>query len=406
VGVLKTYRSLLSIPHARAFVIAGFVARLSISMRALGAVLMVSQLTGSYGLAGAVAAAALLGEAFAAPRLGRLVDRYGQRRTLLVCLAVHCAGTLALVISAQFGAPSWVLMATAALSGASALQVGSLVRARWSAIVGGSPALETAFALESTLDELIFVLGPALVTALALGVAPGAGLLGALALTIVGSLALALQRRTEPTPAGMRDRSEGSAIGNQGLRVLVATFVAAGAIFGTLDVAMVAFAEQVGSPGAAGPLLALVAAGSLFAGLTYGTRSWRWPLDKRFVASVVVLWGGTVPLTLAPSVALMAPAAALAGVAIAPTLIAGFTLVQRLVASGELTEGLNWTITALGTGAAIGAWTAGLIADSAGGQAAFLVAVIAGGAAVMVATCGRGKLLLRRDEHEGPVQKL
>jgi MFS family permease len=403
--VLKTYRSLLSIPHARAFVIAGFVARLSISMRALGAVLMVSQLTGSYGLAGAVAAAALLGEAFAAPRLGRLVDRYGQRRTLLVCLVVHAAGTLALVISAQIAARSWVLLATAALSGASALQVGSLVRARWSALVGGSPALEPAFALESTLDELIFVLGPALVTALALGLAPGAGLLGALALTIVGSLALALQRRTEPTPAGVRDRSEGSAIGTPGLRVLVATFVAAGTIFGTLDVAMVAFAEQVGSPGAAGPLLALVAAGSLLAGLAYGTRSWRWPLDKRFVASVVVLWGGTVPLTLAPSVALMAPAATLAGVAIAPTLIAGFTLVQSLVASGKLTEGLNWTITALGTGAALGAWTAGLISDSAGGQAAFLVAVIAGGAAVMVAMCGRGKLLLRRDEREGPVQK-
>jgi MFS family permease len=403
--VLKTYRSLLSIPYARAFVMAGFVARLSISMRALGAVLMVSQLTGSYGLAGAVAAAALLGEAVAAPRLGRLVDRYGQRRTLLVCLAVHSTGTLALVFSAQIAAPSWVLLATAALSGAAALQVGSLVRARWSALVGGSPALEPAFALESTLDELIFVMGPALVTALALGVAPGAGLLGALALTIVGSLALALQRRTEPTPAGVRDRSEGSAIGNQGLRVLVATFVAAGAIFGTLDVAMVAFAEQVGSPVAAGPLLALVAAGSLFAGLAYGTRNWRWPLGKRFVASVVVLWGGTVPLTLAPSVALMAPAAALAGVAIAPTLIAGFTLVQRLVASGELTEGLNWTITALGTGAAIGAWTAGLIADSAGGQVAFLVGVIAGGAAVMVATCGRGKLLVRRDEYEGPVQK-
>jgi MFS family permease len=395
VGVLKTYRSLLSIPHARAFVIAGFVARLSISMRALGAVLMVSQLTGSYGLAGAVAAAALLGEAVAAPRLGRLVDRYGQRRMLLVCLAVHSAGTLALVISAQFAAPSWVLLATAALSGAAALQVGSLVRARWSALVGGSPALEPAFALESTLDEFIFVMGPALVTALALGVAPGAGLLGALALTIVGSLALALQHRTEPTPAGVRDRSEGSAIGSQGLRVLVATFVAAGAIFGTLDVAMVAFAEQVDSPGAAGPLLALVAAGSLFAGLAYGTRSWRWPLGKRFVASVVVLWGGTVPLTLAPSVALMAPAATLAGVAIAPTLIAGFTLVQRLVASGELTEGLNWTITALGTGAAIGAWTAGLIADSAGGQAAFLVSVVAGGAAVVVAACGRDKLLTR-----------
>jgi nitrate/nitrite transporter NarK len=111
------------------------------------------------------------------------VDRYGQRRTLLVSLAVHSAGTLALVISTQLSAPNWILLATTALSGA-ALQVGSLVRARWSALVGGSPALEAAFALESTLDELIFVLGPALVTGLALGVAPGAGLLGALVLEV------------------------------------------------------------------------------------------------------------------------------------------------------------------------------------------------------------------------------
>jgi len=393
--MLKTYRSLLSIPHARAFVLAGFVARLSISMRALGAVLMVSELTGSYGLAGAVAAAALLGEAVAAPRLGRLVDRYGQRRVLLLSLAVHSAGTLALVISAHLSAPDWMLLATAALSGAAALQVGSLVRARWSALVRDSPALEAAFALESTLDELIFVLGPALVTALALGVAPGAGLLGALVLTTVGSLALGLQRLTEPAPAGVRDLSERSAIRTPGLRVLVATFVAAGAIFGTLDVAMVAFTGQVGAPAAAGPLLALVALGSLLAGLTYGARSWRWPLDKRFVASVVVLWGGTVPLVFVPSVALMAPAATLAGVAIAPTLIAGFTLVQKLVPSGALTEGLNWMITALGVGAAIGAWTAGLIADSAGGATAFLIAVVAGGAAVIVAACGRSRLLTR-----------
>ena len=401
--MLETYRSLLSVPHARAFVLAGFVARLSISMRALGSVLMVSELTGSYGLAGAVAASALLAEAVAAPRLGRSVDRYGQRRVLLISLAVHSVGTLALVLSAQLSAPGWTLFAAAALSGAAALPVGSLVRARWSALVGGSSSLEAAFALESTLDELVFVLGPILVTALALGVAPGAGLLGALLLTVTGSLALALQRRTEPAPAGVR-RSHMPAIRTPGLRVVVATFIATGAIFGVLDVAMVAFAGQAGSPGAAGTLLALVAAGSLLAGLGYGARSWRWSLDKRFVASVVVLWAGTLPLVLAPSVAVMAPAAALAGVAVAPTLIAGFTLVQKLVPAGALTEGLNWTITALGVGAAIGAWTAGLIADSAGGRTAFLAAVIAGGAAVVVAACGRSRLRVGQAGREETIQ--
>ena len=126
--------------------------------------------------------------------------------------------------------------------------------------------------------------------------------------------------------------------------------------------------------------------------MAYGARSWRWSLDRRFVASVVVLWAGTLPLVLAPSVALMAPAAALAGVAIAPTLIAGFTLVQKLVPSEALTEGLNWTITALGVGAAAGAWTAGLIADSAGGRTAFLVAVVAGAVASIVAARGRSSL--------------
>jgi hypothetical protein len=88
----------------------------------------------------------------------------------------------------------------------------------------------------------------------------------------------------------------------------------------------------------------------------------------------------------------MVPAAAFAGVAIAPTLIAGFTLVQKLVPTGALTEGLNWTITALGVGAAGGAWTAGLIADTVGGNTAFLVAVIAGGVAVAVAAYGRSRL--------------
>jgi hypothetical protein len=148
------------------------------------------------------------------------------------------AGMLALMILAG-------LMTSVALSGGAALQVGSLVRARWSALVGDSPALEAAFALESILDELIFVLGPAPVTALALGVAPGAGLLGALVLTTVGSFALALQRRTEPAPAGVRDLSGRSAISTPGLRVPVATFVAVGAIFGTLDVAMVSFTGQI-----------------------------------------------------------------------------------------------------------------------------------------------------------------
>ena len=112
---------------------------------------------------------------------------------------------------------------------------------------------------------------------------------------------------------------------------------------------------------------------------------------ERLILRLVGLWAGTALLVLAPTVVVMAPVAALAGAAIAPTLIAGFVLVQRLVPSDALTEGLNWTITGLGVGAAVGEWSAGLIA-AAGGSAAILVTTAAGGVAVLVAARGRGRL--------------
>ena len=113
---------------------------------------------------------------------------------------------------------------------------------------------------------------------------------------------------------------------------------------------------------------------------------------ERLILRLVGLWAGTAMLVLAPTVVVMAPVAALAGAATAPTLIAGFVLVQRLVPSDALTEGLNWTITGLGVGAAVGAWSAGLIAAAAGGSAAILVTTAAGGVAVLVAARGRGRL--------------
>jgi MFS family permease len=393
--VSGSYRSLLAIPHSRAFVLAGFVGRLPMAMRDLGCVLMISELTGSYWLAGATTGTLTLAQAAASPRLGRLVDRHGQRRVLLACLAIHAVGTLVLVASAQFSAPAWILLASAALAGAATLPVGSLVRSRWSALVGDSPDLEKAYALESSLDEAIYVLGPLIVTGLVVGVVPSAGLLGALVLTASGSLTLVAQRRTEPAVTAEQDRTDGRVIRVPGLLVLVATLVAVGAIFGAVDVAMVAFAEEAGSSGAVGPLLALYAAGSLVAGLAYGARSWRTPLHRRFLVSLAGLFGGTGLIALAHSVPLMALAVTVAGVAIAPTLIAGFRLAQKLAPPSALTEGLNWVSTALTVGGATGYWSAGLVADQAGGRMAFLVAVIAGGTAMLVASRWRNRLLVR-----------
>ena len=362
------------------------------SMRGLGCVLMLVALTGSYALAGAVAATLTLSQALTGPWLGRLADRRGQRRLLILSLAAHSAGILLLVLAAQVSAPAWTLFPAAGLAGAAVLPVGSLVRARWAGLVGGTPALDTAFALESVVDEAVFVVGPVLVTVLAVGVAPAAGLLGPLVFVVVGSIFLAVQGNTEPETSA-RSRSAGGLAGlSPGILVLIFVCGALGVALSVIDLGMVAFARERGVAGAAGPLLALFATGSMLAGLAYGAREWRSPPGLRFLVATIALCAGTVPILLADGIVAMALSVTVAGVGIAPALISSSTLIEAMVPRAALTEGLTWVVTALTVGAAAGAALAGFVIDLSGSRAAFALALAAGVISVLITAIGRESL--------------
>ena len=386
--MLAPYRDVLGVPGAVKWTSAGLVARLPISMQGLGVVLLVEGVTGSYGLAGAVSATFALAQALFGPLLGRLVDRHGQARVLLPALVLYAAGLGGLVTLALTDAPTWTLFPAAALYGASYPQPGSLVRARWAHALGGTPRLATAFSLESVLDEVIFVVGPVLVTLLATSVAPAAGVLVAAVFTVAGSLALAAQRGTEP-PAHPRTGGRAvSALRGGGVRMLCLVAVAAGGIFGSVEVATVAFTDERGRPALAGLVLALLAGGSLLAGLWYGTVDWRAPLPRRFVLGVVLLAVVVAPLPAAPNVPVLAVLVFVAGFAISPMLIAGFALLERLVPAESRTEGLTWFGTGLGLGLALAASLAGQVADAVSGRAALGVTVGSGLLAAVLALAG------------------
>lgn len=377
--MLGPYRRVLAVPGGAAFSLAGFVARLPIAMQSLGIVLLVAATRDSYGLAGGVSATFLVAGAAAAPMLGRLVDRLGQARVLLVVLAVHTAGIGALVGLVLTDAPAWTLFPAAVVAGGSYAQPGSLVRARWSHVLAGQPLLPTAFSWESVVDEIVFVLGPVLVTALATGIAPAVGLLTAYGFTLVGCLALAVQRRTEPPPHPVATGSRGrSALRQPGVPVLVGVAFGLGSIFGSVEVATVAFTAERGQPAAAGLVLAALAAGSLLAGLWYGTVAWRAPAHRRFVVGVLLLAGATLPLPFAPNVVVLTVLVFVGGFAISPGLIAGFALLDLLVPQRVRTEGLAWFSTGIGVGLAASSSVTGQVVDAASGRAALGVTVAAG----------------------------
>ncbi|MFJ1706203.1 MFS transporter [Kitasatospora sp. NPDC088346] len=397
--MLSSYRQIFAAPGSLAFSSSGFVARLPISMTGIGIVTMLAQLRGSYGLAGAVSAVLALAAAVLGPQVSRLVDRYGQRRVALPATGLTLVAAVALLLCARFDAPAWTLFVCAAGMGVMP-STGSMVRARWANLYSAEPPkLHTAYSFEAVVDEICFIVGPILSIGLATSVFPEAGVLLAGVFLGVGVLLFTAQRRTEPPVHPEAHHSGSSAITSAGLQVLVLTFVATGAIFGSVEVVTVAFAEAQGHTSASSLVLAVYALGSCVAGVVFGTLRLKGSMPARFLAGVALMAASMVPLlvvaeSLRGTAGLVGIGGALflAGLSISPTLITAMALVERLVPAAQLTEGMTWTTTGLATGVALGSAAAGWMVDAAGAAAGYWVPVAAGGFGVLVALAGMARL--------------
>ncbi|MEU1510268.1 MFS transporter [Kitasatospora sp. NPDC005748] len=397
--MLSSYRQIFAAPGTLAFSTTGFVSRLPISMTGIGIVTMLSQLRGSYGVAGLVSATLAVSAAVLGPQVSRLVDRHGQRRIVLPATAVTVLAAVGLLLCARLEAPDWTLFLFAAGMGVMP-STGAMVRARWAHLYRDeAPKLHTAYSFEAVVDEICFIVGPILSIGLATAVFPEAGVLLAGLFLMVGVVLFAGQRSTEPPVHPAARHAGSSVIRNRGLQVLILTFVATGAIFGSVEVVTVAFSEAQGHKSVASVILALWAFGSCLAGVVFGTLRLKGSMAARFFGGVLFMAVSMVPLLLAAESVrgvggLIAVGAALlvAGIAISPTLITAMALVERLVPASQLTEGMTWTTTGLALGVALGSSAGGWVVDASGAAAGYWVPVTAGVFGVLTALVGLRRL--------------
>ncbi|MGW7282053.1 MFS transporter [Streptomyces sp. NPDC054844] len=382
------YGQLLRTRGAWTFLLPGFAARQPFAMLTLSIVLLVQHTTGSYGVAGAVAAVTGVAMAVFAPYTGRLADRYGQRAVLLPGVLVHAASGLILTALALADAPLWALFVAAVPTGASVPQVGPMVRARWGVKLKGSPLMGTAAAFESVTDELTFVLGPLIATALCTTVDPAAGLVTEAALTLVGGLLFAAQKSTQPTVGradGDHTRVEHvPALRIPGVRVLIVVFLGIGSVFGGMQVSLAAFTESIGEPGLNGVLYGIFAAGNMLSGLACGAIAWKVAPQRRLLVGYTALALTASGLWAAHSVLVLAGLGLLVGMCIAPALITGYTLVEGLVPAGARTEAFTWLTGAVALGQAAAVTVSGQLEDRFWDGAGFLVPM--GGTVLALAT--------------------
>jgi MFS family permease len=376
--VLATYRAVFRAPGSAAFCTASFIMRFPIAVYPIGLVLLISIRTGHYAFAGLLSGVYVLAAAVGNPLLARLVDRHGQTRMLLPSSAVHVAAAITIIALAQAHAPDWTLLAPAAVCGFAYLSVSSLTRARWSYVLAGRPELATAYSLESTLDEVIFTVGPLLATVVATQVDPAYVFVIAAGLVAIGTVWLHRQPATDPPAHVAGAPRPGSALRHRGMVLLTLAAVGMGGVFASAEVTMVAFSGQHNATGLAGVVLACLACGSGVSGFVYGSRARAGGMLDRFRRQSLLF--AVLPLLFlaAINVPMLAVLAFVVGLGIAPTLITSFGLIEQVVPGAALTEALAWLTTGLSIGYGIAAALVGRIADAAGARVAFSVTIGSG----------------------------
>ncbi|HET7121376.1 MAG TPA: MFS transporter [Solirubrobacterales bacterium] len=372
-----------------AVVAASFAARLPLSMMGLATILFVQARSGSIAVAGFSVAAFSLTAALLAPVRGRLVDRRGIRGGLLPLSLAHAGATAALLAVAGMPAADPMFVAVAALGGATAPPVNAAMRALWSSLVEPERR-DSAYALETVLQEVAFLAGP-LVTGLLISlVSTSAPIVVAACLTALGGALFAAQPAAAKLPREAR-RSR-LAIHHPGVRVLIASLALGAVAAGVLEVAIPAFSQRHGTAASAGLLISVMSAASLVGGVWYGARRWHLSPAMRFIgASAVAIVGYGITL-LAASTVQMAAGLVVFGFTLSPLLAAVYSILDEVAPRGSAVESVTWITTASAGGAALGAFLSGIVIDRGGIGSALGVGLAAMAMATAIAVLWRGHL--------------
>ncbi|MEU6059499.1 MFS transporter [Streptomyces sp. NPDC047097] len=381
-GAAGGYAELLRAPHALRLLVGTLVGRLPNGTGPIAIMVFTRAEGGSYTLAAGLSAVYGLGNAIGQPLLGRAVDLYGQPRVQFPAALLSALGmTLLVAVGTDPLPPAYAAVAVAGLF-TPPLEGG--LRALWPSVLGKPDQVHRAYALDAVAQEVMFTVGPLLITLLVALWSPAAALLVVNALGVLGALSVVVSKPSRSWRSASREAHWLGALRSPGLLALLGSFFFVGLALGSITVAGYAYAEEVGREAVYGWLMAALGLGALVGGTLYGARQWAGPAERRLRVLVGLLAVCYLPLMLTPGTAAMTALAALSGVFLAPVLACAFVVVDRQAPRGTVTEAFSWLVTTFGVGAAGGSAVAGPMVEWSGTTAGFAVAGAGGFAALLV----------------------
>lgn len=400
------YAQLFRIPGTKAFCVSGAIARLPMSMMGLGIVLALNHMYDNWTIAGVMSAAYVLATAAVTPLYARLFDRFGQRKVGPVILTVQVIVMLGFAFAALMRVPIPLLFVLAVVMGMTQFSFGALVRTRWAYVLDRADKedlLNTAYALESAIDEIVFIFGPILAAFLAASVHPVSQLfVPTLACAFGGAVFFALRDTQPPVlreitvvaagtddadvrlaaggaagaavsvdrfdldrlKTGDRDRRKRNVLTYAGVLPLLAVFIVFNMAFTAFDTSMTAVMKSLHLDSVLGVQLAMLAVGSCMGALVFGSRELKGSRWRHMIMFLALMTVGFVVIHLCQgNLIVMGLVEILTGLTISPVFASGNLVVKETVPEESLTEGLSWVSTAGTMGASFGSMITGIVLD-------------------------------------------
>ena len=454
-SVFSQYSRLFSFNGAKAFCVAGAIARLPMSMIALGIVLALNHLYNNWTIAGAMSASYVLAQAAVTPVYAKLFDRFGQRKVGVIALSAQVIAMISFACAALFKVPLVLLFVLAIVMGVTQFAFGALVRTRWAYTLRAEDddsLLNVAYALESGIDEIVFILGPILAAWLATSVHPvsqlfvpvfASGLGGAWFFSLKNTqpavlkvvevrtaaaedvdVLIASQKEDEISKdyvASQKQEAKRSFVDKfslkqlhnhrskkrgknvllyRGIIPLVLMFVVFNMSFSAFDVSVTAAMKAQGLDHFIGMQLALFACGSLVGAIIFGSHKFRGSDWSHLIVFLTVLTVGFMLMSLnIDRLMFMSVFEVLSGLCVSPIFATGNLIVKATVPEESLTEGLSWLPTASAVGCSLGSMAAGAAIDSWNSHAGMMVPWISTMAAIPIATLGWFIVMVLKKRH-------
>jgi predicted MFS family arabinose efflux permease len=402
----SAYKRVLSIRAVRLPLLGATIGRLPFAAGALAIVLLVQDATGSFAAAGLVSAFYAAGEAVGLPVQGRVADRVGQTRVIVVATAANTAAMATLIVLAETGAPVATMAVVATFAGFAIPPLGTLLRALWSALVANGSLRQSAFALDAVTVEVAFITGPLLV-ALVIGIAsPSAAVLTNIGLNVLGATLFATSRASREWHGEPGDLGLAGPLRSGGVLVLMSVLLGIGVAVAAIELGMTALATDHDARALAGALIAAQALGSLIGGLAYGSRDWGPDAPRRLALFALLMVLTMLPLIAASSLPSAFVLMLISGVALAPTVSVLYVLLDSIAPRGTATEATGWVLTAFVVGASVGTGLAGAAVAASGPAAGVAVGLAGAALAAVTSWVGQSRLAAGRGAREQPFARV